>query len=200
MKLGIYGGTFAPVHKGHVRAAECFAEECGLDKLMIIPAGLPPHKKIDADDRPEQRLEMCRLAFSHIKNVEISDMELRRSGKSYTVMTVRELFAEGRELFLLCGTDMMLTFDRWYCFDEIMAKCTLVYIRREDDPEIGKELERKIKLYRERYSARIVGLNIPALELSSTEVRAAISEGRDASDMIPKGVLEYIKQNNMYRS
>ena len=199
MRLGIYGGTFAPVHNAHVRAAESFGREFCLDKLMIIPAGIPPHKAVAEDDSPTRRFEMCRLAFSHIPNVEISDMELRRSGKSYTVMTVRELCAEGVELYLMCGTDMMLTFDGWFCFEEIMKKCTLVCIRREDDADLGVELDRKIGQYRERYGAKIEMLNVPALEMSSTDVRGAIREGRDVSGMIPEAVLSYIVEHNLYK-
>jgi len=199
MKLGIYGGTFSPVHNAHVRAAECFDKEFSLDKLMIIPAGIPPHKAVSEDDDPNRRFEMCRLAFSHIPNVEVSDIELRRSGKSYTVMTVRELCAEGVELYLLCGTDMMLTFDGWFCFEEIMEKCTLVCIRRENDDALGKELELKISLYRENYGARIELLDVPSLEMSSTEVRNAIKDGGDVSDMVPESVYNYIKRYDMYK-
>ena len=200
MKVGIYGGTFSPVHNAHVRAAEAFAQECALDKLMVIPAGIPPHKAVDADDDPQKRLEMCRLAFSHIPCAEISDIELRRSGKSYTVMTVRELEDEDRKLYLLCGTDMILTFDQWYCFDEIMKKCTLVYIRREDDENVGRELDEKVKLYEERYGAKIVKLTSPAIELSSTQVREAIRNGEDASHLVPQSVMEYINKQGMYRN
>lgn len=200
MRLGIYGGTFAPPHNAHVRAAEIFQSELSLDKLMVIPAGIPPHKSISEDDSPAQRLEMCRLAFSHIPNVEISDMELRRSGKSYTVMTVRELWNERTELFLLCGTDMMLTFDGWYCFREIMEKCTLVCIRREDDEKLGAELENKIDFFKDSYGAKIRMLNAPALELSSTLVRQTLTDNRDASGLIPESVLSYITEHGLYRN
>ena len=106
MKLGIYGGTFSPVHTAHIRAAEAFLTQCELDKLLIIPAGIPPHKVVKGNITFEQRLQMCFLAFSDLPKTEISDIELNRDGKSYTVMTVRELEGEHIELFLLCGTDM----------------------------------------------------------------------------------------------
>ena len=198
MKLGIYGGTFSPVHNGHVRAAEAFVEACELDKLLIIPAGIPPHKEMRGNATQEQRLEMCRLAFADIPNTEVSDIELRRKGKSYTVMTVRELEQSDRDLFLLCGTDMILTFDGWFCFEEIMKKCTLVFVRRENDSEIAAELDRKLALYRERYGAEIKQLCVPALEMSSTEARKSIADGGDASSMLPPKVLEYVKRNNLY--
>ena len=199
MKLGIYGGTFAPVHNAHVRAAEAFISECRLDKLLIIPAGIPPHKAVAADDDPNKRLEMCRLAFSHIRRAEVSDMELRRSGRSYTVLTVRELENEDTELYLLCGTDMILTFDQWFCFREIMEKCTLVYIRRENDAGTGVMLDEKIDEYRNKYGARIIKLDLPALEMSSTMVRDIIKNGGDASSLVPESVMQYIDQCKMYR-
>lgn len=199
MRLGIYGGTFSPVHNAHVRAAKSFLEECELDKLIIIPAGIPPHKAISADDDPSKRLDMCRIAFSSLPKTEISDMELKRSGKSYTVMTIRALAEEGSEIFLLCGTDMILTFDSWYCFEEIMDKCTLVYVRREDDGDISVELERKIAFYEEKYHARVRKLTVDALEMSSTDIRAAIANDEDISDRVPLGIYEYIRNNHLYK-
>ena len=198
MRLGIYGGTFAPIHNAHVRVARAFYKDLSLDKLMIIPAGIPPHKQVAADDAPERRLRMCQLAFEGEKGIEVSDLELNRGGKSYTVMTLRELAREDRELFFLCGTDMILTFDRWYCFDEIFKLCTLVYVRRESDVKTGKEIAGKLEEYREKYGANIIELHTETLEMSSTEIREAIKEGKDITAMVPTKVAEYIKVNRLY--
>ena len=84
IRLGVYGGTFSPPHLGHIESAEAFYREMKLDKLLIIPTFIPPHKEAKDDASPEDRLEMCKLAFSHIPNTEISDMEIKRGGKSYT--------------------------------------------------------------------------------------------------------------------
>lgn len=200
MKLGIYGGTFSPIHNAHVRAAELFLRECCLDELLIIPTRVPPHKQIDGDDDPMQRYEMCRVAFSGIPEIKVSDIEIKRSGKSYTVMTVRELEREDRELFFLCGTDMILTFDKWFCFEEIMAKCTLVYIRRESNEDLGARLAEKIKHYKEKYNAKIIGISAPAIELSSTDVRELIAAGADAAGLIPPRVLDYINEHGLYKN
>ena len=94
---------------------------------------------------------------------------------------------------------MILTFDQWYCFEEIMDKCTRVYVRREDDGEISTELEKKIALYEEKYHAKVRKLTVDALEMSSTEIRAALSKGEDVSELIPDGVYEYIKSHNLYK-
>lgn len=198
MRLGIYGGTFAPIHNAHIRVAKAFYNQFSLDKLMIIPAGIPPHKQIAKDDSPEKRLRMCQIAFEGCKNFEISDIELKREGKSYTVMTLRELKNEETDIYMLCGTDMILSFDQWFCFDEIFRLCTLVYVRRENDPEITEKIDEKVNMFRTKYGAQIVELESETLELSSTEIREAIKNGEDVSNMIPTNVAEYIKKNRLY--
>ena len=101
MRIGIYGGSFSPVHNGHVAAAKAFMEQMWLDVLYIMPAGIPPHKQMEGDANTWQRLRMCELAFEGVEGVLISDLEIRREGKSYTVDTLRELSAPDRRLFLL---------------------------------------------------------------------------------------------------
>lgn len=198
MKLGIYGGTFAPIHNGHVRVAKAFYNDLELDKLLIIPAGIPPHKQVSHNDSPEKRLRMCQLAFDGCPGIDVSDIELKREGKSYTVLTLRELSGENTELYLLCGSDMILSFDKWYCFDEIFKLCTVVYVRREDDDDIGKEIEAKIFSYHEKYGAKIIKLETPPLEISSTQVREAVKSGMDISQLVPQSVAEYIRENQLY--
>lgn len=198
MRLGIYGGTFSPIHNAHIRVAKAFCNQFELDKLMVIPAGVPPHKQIIDNDDPQSRLEMCRLAFEGCKRIEVSDMELLREGKSYTVITLRELTAPDRDLYFLCGTDMILTFDRWFCFEEIFKLCTLVYVRRENDEAVGVELDKKIHEYRTRYGAKIKRLDTDPLELSSTEVRNAVKKGLPISNMVPESIERYIKDRGLY--
>ena len=150
-RLGIYGGTFSPSHIGHVRAAEAFVKAAELDELLIIPALIPPHKELDYPDDPRKRLEMCRLAFGDIDKACVCDIELCRKGKSYTVDTLTELTRDGRELFLLCGTDMILTLDTWRSPDEIFRLCTPVCIRRETSQ--SDALGVKLKEYEAKYGA-----------------------------------------------
>ena len=107
MRVGIYGGTFSPVHNGHVAAARAFMEQMWLDILYVIPTGVTPHKDMKGDATASDRLEMCRLAFGGMEGVIVSDLEMRREGKSYTVDTLRELYDPDGRLFLLMGTDML---------------------------------------------------------------------------------------------
>ena len=197
-RVGIYGGTFAPIHNGHVRAAKAFMEQMKLDYLFIIPAHLPPHKQIDESDDPIYRLRMCELAFEGVDGVVISDCEIRRGGKSYTYDTVKELQRENTRLFLLCGTDMVLTFDTWYRFEDILKMCYPVYVRRENDPLIGNRIVSKITEYYQKYGVMFRKIITDPVELSSTDIRAAVRSGKDISTLVPPKVAEFIRENGLY--
>ncbi len=197
MRLGIYGGTFSPPHRGHIEAARAFCEQMRLDRLLIIPANLPPHKELTENTSTHDRLNMCRLAFSSIEKAEISDIEISRGGKSYTYLTLEELSQGGDELYLLCGTDMILTFDLWKSFERIFSLATICYARRESDSKIGEEIREKVSEYREKYGARIVEIAHDAIEISSTEIRCAIL-GDTAEKMLDADTLKYIKDGGLY--
>lgn len=199
MKTGIYGGTFSPPHIGHVAAARAFLSAMQLDELLIIPALIPPHKDIDYPDDPKKRLEMCRLAFGEIDKVSICDVELRRTGKSYTVDTLTELSRDGRELFLLCGTDMIMTLDAWRDPDRIFKLCTPVCIRRESGEQGERLLKLKLAEYKEKYGVEIPTVDTPAIEISSSELREAVGSGKSISDYVTPSVEAYINENGLYK-
>ena len=199
MRIGIYGGTFAPIHRGHIAAAEAFMRQMELDLLYVIPAGIPPHKQIDASDDPAHRLAMCELAFADKKNVIVSDMEIRRTGKSYTVDTLRALAGEDRRLFLLMGTDMMLTLDEWREPEEIFRLCYPIYIRREQDPILEARIIKKNETYLEKYGKIARRLMADVIELSSTEIRARVAAGEGITDLVPEAVADYIREKGLYQ-
>lgn len=199
MRVGIYGGTFSPIHNGHVAAARAFMEQMWLDILYIMPAGIPPHKVMQGDATAEDRMEMCRRAFAHVDGVIVSDLEIRRAGKSYTVDTLRELYDPDGRLFLLMGTDMLLTLDRWREPEEIFRLCYPVYIRREEDEALGDAIVKKIAQYHENYGKVVRRIVAPALELSSSQVRAAVSAGQPVDDLLPPAVADYIYEKGLYR-
>ena len=199
MRIGIYGGTFAPLHRGHVAAAEAFLAQMELDLLYVIPAGIPPHKQIDASDDPAHRLAMCERAFAGKRNVIVSDMEIRRAGKSYTVDTLRALAGEDRRLFLLMGTDMMLTLDEWREPEEIFRLCYPIYIRREQDPILEQRIITKNQLYLEKYGKIARRLMADVIELSSTEIRERVRGGAPIDDLVPETVADYIRENKLYQ-
>ena len=197
-RIGIYGGTFSPPHNGHLQAAKAFMEQMWLDFLYVIPAAIPPHKAMTQPISSRHRLEMCRLAFSNVEGVYVSDMEIQRGGKSYTVDTLRELTAQDRRLFLLCGTDMMLTLDQWYCAEEIFRLCYPVYIRREKDAILDQRIPKKIAEYQEKYGKVVRRIVTEPLEISSSQVRDHLKTGASVSDLIPAAVEKYITDNHLY--
>ena len=199
MRIGIYGGTFSPVHNGHVAAAKAFMEQMWLDILYVIPTGVTPHKYMKGKATPAQRLEMCRLAFRDIDGVIVSDIEMRREGKSYTVDTLRQLYNPENRLFLLLGTDMMLTLDTWREPDEIFRLSYPVYIRRETDASLDDKIIDKIAKYNHKYGKVVRRIVSPAIELSSSEVRAAVAGGQCWEHMVHPAVADYIKANDLYR-
>ena len=200
MRVGIYGGTFSPVHNGHVAAAKAFMEQMWLDILYIIPTGVTPHKTMKGDATAADRLEMCRLAFAGMEGVIVSDLEMRREGKSYTVDTLRQLYDPDGRLFLLMGTDMLLTLDKWREPEEIFRLCYPVYIRREEDGALDAAIVEKIKTYQEKYGKVVRRIVAPAIEISSTDVRAAVAEGFPIEGAVPPAVAAYIRDRGLYRN
>jgi nicotinate-nucleotide adenylyltransferase len=141
---------------------------------------------------------MCRLAFEGVEGVIVSDIEIKREGKCYTVETLRELSVDDCRLFMICGTDMILTIDEWDSPEEIFKLCYPVYIRRENDRSLDRTIINKIAEYKERFRKNIVRIDAPAIEISSSEVREKLRRGEDVSRMLPPAVLGYIKEKGLY--
>ena len=197
-RLGIYGGTFSPPHLGHFRAAESFISGAELDKLLIMPDGTPPHKTEYGNATAEDRLNMCRIAFSSLPKTEISDFEILRGGKSYTYLTLEAFSSSDTELYFLCGTDMLLTLDRWRCPEVIFDLATICYVRREDDRDNDALIKEKVAEYRERFSARILEISHTVREVSSSALREDILRSGESPD-IDKNVFDYILERGLYR-
>ena len=198
MRIGVYGGTFAPVHSGHVIAAETFVRQMQLDLLYIVPAAVPPHKQIDASDDPHHRLAMCELAFADQKKIVVSDMEIARGGTSYTVDTLRALTRDDRRLFLLIGTDMMLTLGEWREAETIFKLCYPVYMRRENDPVMEQRIIEKNKEYEARFGRIVRRVPVDYVDISSTEIRRRVAEGKSIRGLVPDAVEKYIKEKGLY--
>ena len=133
--IGIFGGSFNPIHNGHIHLAESVKRELGLEKIIIVPSGIPPHKSAECYAPDADRLEMCRLAAEDIDGIEVSDFELARDGVSYTVYTVehfRKLYPD-KKLYLLVGSDMLLYFDKWFEYKKILSEVTLAALSRENN-------------------------------------------------------------------
>jgi len=197
-RIGIYGGTFNPPHVGHVRAAEYARQALELDRLLMVPTNISPHKALAADSpTPGQRLEMVRLAVQSVPGVEVSDIELQREGPSYTWQTVNQLRQENpdTQLFLLMGTDMFLSFHRWKEPQRIMAEATLAVFYRGETGEIEAVEQQKQAL--EARGNKVVLVKNPVLEISSTQLRRMLVL-RCASEFLPKTVESYIYEKGFY--
>ncbi len=197
-KIGIYGGTFNPPHVGHVHVARHAMEALCLDKLLMIPSHTPPHKTLAADTPlPEERLQLLQMTFGEEEKVEISTLELERGGISYTFDTVAALQTRypKAQLYLLVGTDMLLSFDRWYRYRELLQKVTLAVFYRGEKEEESRILQKKTEL--EAQGASIVLMENPVVPISSTQLRRMMVFGC-AGEYLPESIQSYITEKGLY--
>ena len=197
-RLGIFGGTFSPPHAGHVASAAAFAVQAHLDRLLVMPAFVPPHKVGDGVSF-EHRAAMCRLAFSCLPEVTVSDLERRLGGTSYTYRTLETLTAPDRKLCLFCGTDMLLTLCSWRCPERIFELAEIWYHRREEDPQITEEIAGKCRFYTEQYGAVVHPIEGPVIVVSSSELRERLNCGESTAGLLDPAVERYIASWNLYR-
>lgn len=197
MSLAIYGGSFNPPHNGHISAVETVLRELAPDHFLIIPDCLAPHKVMPAGTpSPGERLELCRLAFGGFGNVTVSDMELQRGGTSYTSDTIAAIRADfDGEIFLVIGSDMLLSFSTWHEFEYILKNCTLAVLSREENDL--EELRSAAESLEELYGASVTILPHSPVVVSSTQVRKALRRGR-AGSLVPASVIDYIESHNLY--
>ena len=199
-RIGIYGGSFNPPHMGHIQAAKCAADTLNLDKLLMIPARVAPHKQLaEGSPEPAQRLEMTRIAIESVGDprLQVSDLELNRDGVSYTWQTIREvrkMYPEA-ELFLLMGTDMFLSFQNWKKPEQITREAALGVFYRGDKEERERIEEQKQKL--EDHGAKVVLVDNPVIAISSTQLRRMLVF-QCAEPFLPAGVGDYIRNAGLY--
>ena len=198
MKVAIYGGSFNPPHNGHVEAARTILAELAPDRLLVIPASIPPHKELAAQSpSAEERLLLTRLAFSELPDTEVSDIEILREGKSYTADTVELLLKEypDAELFLAMGTDMLTSFEEWYRFRYLLEKLTLaVFVRSEGEEKEVRDFAEHLK---REYGARVMLLEHAPKAMSSSDIRDMLCRRLGAS-YLPDKVYERIISTGDY--
>lgn len=198
MKIAVFGGSFNPVHNGHCEMVKGLQEQMSFDKILVIPAFVPPHKSSDDYAKSHHRLKMCSLAFEGFNDVLVSDIEISAEQISYTYKTLLQLkeIYKNVQLFLVCGADMFLTLQTWKNPEIIFQNATVCAFSRDNTEQ---SLMEKQKDALENLGAKVVLLNGDIPAVSSTQIREKVKKGEDISSLVPKKVKEYINDNEIYR-
>ena len=195
MKLCVFQGTFNPIHKAHLRVAQDVISHYDFDKIIFIPAYNPPHKSADLDFS-KHRLKMVQLAVKINPRFETSDIEFKREGKSYTILTIKELYSlyevEGKIHFII-GTDAFEKIETWYEIDKLKNMLNFLVFYREDNfnPKKFDNLKQKGFIFEM--------MKMPFTDISSTEIRKKIKNNEDFSTLVDKNVVEYIYEHEIFK-
>lgn len=201
MRLGLFGGSFDPVHYGHLLLAECCREQCRLDRVDFLPAAVPPHKRDRELTPADLRIEMLQLAIAGNEQFAVNRYEADRGGVSYTVETLRHCRQENpeAELFFLMGADMLYDLPHWREADQVCQLAVMVTVRRAGEPEPdfehlnGTTTPDRIDLFRRHQ------VEMPLVGLSATELRHRVAAGQSIRYRTPRAVEKYIETRGLYR-
>lgn len=192
-RIGLFGGSFDPPHVAHLILAETAREQADLEEIWWIPAAIPPHKQRVRLTDPVDRIEMIRRAIAGNRHFRINDLEIRRSGVSYTIQTITELQGEypTERFFLLVGGDSLRDFHTWYRPEEILARVDLIVYDRPgyDFSGVSQSILKKT-----------IELKAPLLEISGTDIRQRVEDGKSIRYRVPESVRSYIVNNKLYQS
>ncbi len=195
-RIGILGGTFNPIHLGHLMIAEMALEAFNLNRVIFVPAKEPPHKEADVIEA-KYRLEMVHAAVLDNPNFLVSDVEMKREGKSYTIDTVRyfyNTYGPTTEFFFIAGTDTIQNLPTWKYIEELLDMCEFIGAIR---PGATEDIGEIIEWFGQRGS-RIHILEVPEIKLSATDLRYRLREGLSTRYMLPRSVYQYIKRHKIY--
>lgn len=198
-KTGIMGGSFNPIHNGHLEIAKCALKEYKLDEILFIPNNCPPHKDSSEMIEPQHRLKMAELAIDGNPRFSISDMEIKKGGLSFTYLTMMELKETHPDIdyYFLMGADSLADFRKWRHSELIAASCHILAAMRDEmnDEDVARLAEELSK----EYHAEFALLKIPPTEISSTAIRRNLKENKSITGMVPKKVEEYIIDHGLYQ-
>ncbi len=198
-EIALFGGTFNPIHNGHVQMIKALCQQKEVDRVLVMPAFLPPHKQADHLVGAADRLKMCEIACCPFEKARVSDLEIQKGGKSYTVETVQLLKKRypGHHFFVCMGADMTVTLDTWYRYDLLKTLCGFYSFSRCG--VASEDYHRKVEELR-RGGADIRVIDTPIRAVSSTEVRQRILAGQNPEPLVPVGVAEYIASHLLYQN
>lgn len=196
--LGIFGGTFNPIHTGHLIVAQEVQHILNLDKIIFIPVGNPPHKNKEWIASPYHRYEMVKLAIHGNDKFDISDIEIKRKGMTYTYDTLNELhnIYYGNKFYFILGFDAFRDMETWKRAEDVFKMTSFVVVNRGN---IDSELEMQIKNKKKKYKVDVVVIEIPNIDISSTDIRKRIARNSNIKYLVPDKVMEYISVNGLYR-
>lgn len=199
MRTGILGGTFDPIHLGHLITAENALDGAGLDRVILMPTGCSYFKEDQKVTAPQLRYEMTRLAAGDNPRLVVSDMETTRPGNSYTADTLRELRETypGDELYYIVGADTLVLMSLWRAPEEIFSLCHVLVETRADEIA-GKGLLEEIEALRDKYGADITILPARNIAISSTEIRSRVRDGLSIRYLVPAAVENFIREQGLY--
>ena len=195
-RIGIMGGTFDPIHNGHISIAQKVKDSYHLDEVVFVPSGNPPHKKERQITDASHRLAMVKAAISEIEGFTFSTMEMDRKGYSYALDTVNEFYAiygDDIDLYFITGADAIAEIGTWHRADELMKKCSFIAAARP-----GYHIDEAYRRIAEKFDHRISLFRETAHEESSSEIRRRIENGEDLGDMLPSAVADYIRTHGLY--
>jgi nicotinate-nucleotide adenylyltransferase len=201
MRLGLYGGSFDPVHYGHLLLAECCREELSLDAVWFLPTAVSPFKRGQAGAEAKHRVEMLKLALAGHEAMNVSTIEIERGGVSYTVETLAEIHQQHREaeLFFLMGADSLRDLPAWREPGRICELAIPVAVSRPDSPPINYDVLRDLVSPERLNFIRRHQVTMPLIDLSSTDLRRRVSEGKSIRFRTPRAVEKYIETHRLYR-
>jgi nicotinate-nucleotide adenylyltransferase len=196
VRLGILGGTFNPPHLGHLVCAQEAYLQLGLERVLLIPARIPPHKPVDEEPGPGHRLELCRLAIGDDSRFEVSDLEIERSGASFTVDTLEQLHSQApdSELFLIVGGDVAAGLPQWREPERVFSLATLAVAKRRGTARAAID----DALSSLRGAERTEFFRMPSIAFSSTMVRTRVRTGQPIKYIVPDSVASYINEHGLY--
>lgn len=198
-KIGLMGGTFDPIHYGHLVLAEQVRTRFNLDMIYFIPVGIPPHKQEKKISCSKDRYFMTLLGTITNPYFEVSKIEIEDNNTSYTVNTIKKfkkIIDNNSELYFITGADAIYELETWKNVKELLGLCNFIAASR---PGIDKsKLKEKIKILNEKYNGRIIETSVPALAISSTDIRDRIKKGKSIKYIVPESVEHYIYKNNLY--
>ena len=188
-KVGIFGGTFDPIHLGHLITAQSVREIRNLEKILFIPAFISPHKGDIKTSAPEDRLNMIKLAIKDIPFFDYSDLEIKKEGVSYTVDTLRELKKKYDKLEFIIGYDNIFSFNTWKDPDEILKLSKIIVLKRKSSHPPPFE---------DKYYHQAVFVQTRGIEISATDIRERVKKGMPINFLVPASVREYIYKHKLY--